>query len=85
MSREPAQQVGLRRKGQLAVGFDADLCVFAPDDTFVVDPAHLQHRNPVTPYAGRTLAGVVHSTWLRGQRVELDAAPRGRLLRRGEA
>jgi allantoinase len=85
MSREPAQQVGLRRKGQLAVGFDADLCVFAPDDTFVVDPAHLQHRNPVTPYAGRSLAGVVRSTWLRGQRVELDAAPRGRLLRRGEA
>jgi allantoinase len=85
MSRGPAQQVGLRGKGQLAEGFDADFCVFAPDDTLVVDPSQLQHRNPVTPYAGRTLAGVVRSTWLRGQRVELDAAPRGRLLRRGEA
>lgn len=85
MSQRPAQLLGLRRKGQIAVGFDADFCVVAPDDTFVVDPSRLHHKNPVTPYAGRTLAGVVRSTWLRGQRVDLDGPPRGRLLRRGDA
>ncbi len=83
MSQGPAELVGLARKGQLAVGRDADLCVLAPDETFVVDPARLRHRNPVTPYAGRSLSGVVRSTWLRGQRVDLDGPPRGRLLRRG--
>ena len=45
----------------------------------------LQHRNPVTPYAGRPLAGVVRSTCLRGRRVDRDGEPGRRLLRRGEA
>ena len=84
MSTAPASQVGLDRKGGLAVGKDADFCVFAPDDSFVVDPGRLHHKNPITPYAGRTLAGVVRSTWLRGEPVTLTAAPRGRFLTRGE-
>ena len=37
--------------------------------TFVVDPAALHHRHPVTPYAGRPLPGVVRATWLRGEAV----------------
>lgn len=84
MSRGPADFVRLQRKGRIAVGSDADFCVFAPEDTFVVDETRLQHRNPITPYSGRTLHGVVRSTWLRGARVDIDAGPRGRLLRRGE-
>jgi allantoinase len=81
----PARLAGLRRKGRIAVGCDADLCAFAPDEAFVVDPATLHHRNAVTPYAGRTLMGVVRSTWLRGTEVLDGDTPRGRLLRRGEA
>ena len=82
MSTAPADLVGLRAKGRLAVGADADLCVLAPDERFVVDPAALHHRNPVTPYAGRRLSGVVRSTWLRGREVDLAGPPAGRLLRR---
>jgi len=84
MAEGPARLVGLERKGRLAVGADADLCVFAPDEAFVVDPARLHHRNPVTPYAGRTLDGVVRSTWLRGSRLDL-VTPRGELLVRAAA
>jgi allantoinase len=83
MAAAPAQRVGLARKGRIAVGADADLCVFAPDEQFVVDAARLRHRNPVTAYDGRRLHGVVRSTWLRGERVDPDGRPRGRLLRRG--
>jgi len=83
MAERPAQLAGLRSKGGLAVGCDADFCVLAPDESFVVDPGQLHHRNPVTPYAGRRLDGVVRSTWLRGHLV--DGAPRGRFLVRGEA
>jgi allantoinase len=83
MAEGPAEQTGLVHKGRVALGGDADLCVFAPDQAFVVDPTRLHHKNPVSAYAGRALAGVVRSTWLGGARVDVDAQPRGRLLRRG--
>jgi allantoinase len=85
MCSGPASFVGLARKGRLAVGCDADVAVFAPDESFTVDVRSLQHKNPVTPYDGRRLTGVVRRTYLRGQEIDLDAAPRGRLLTRGEA
>jgi allantoinase len=60
--------------------------VFAPDATFRVDPARLHHRNPVTPYAGRELTGVVRDVRLRGGRIVADGEPigppTGRLLRK---
>jgi allantoinase len=84
MSQRPAELAGLESKGALALGHDADFCVFAPDETFVVDPFRLKHKNPITPYAGRTLSGVVRSTWLRGASINNDS-PAGRLLSRGEA
>ncbi|WP_255954049.1 allantoinase AllB [Streptomyces odontomachi] len=66
MSERPAGLVGLTRKGAIAPGRDADFAVLAPEATFTVDPTALQHRNPITAYAGRTLRGVVTSAWLRG-------------------
>ncbi len=84
MSTAPARRVGLAGKGEIAVGADADLCVFAPDEAWTVDVARLHHKNPVSPYAGRTLTGTVRSTWLRGAPIDLSAEPRGLLLRRWE-
>jgi allantoinase len=83
MATAPARRVGLDGKGEIAVGADADLCVFAPDEEFVVDVNLLHHRNPVSAYAGRTLSGTVRQTWLHGLPIDLTAARRGRLLRRG--
>jgi allantoinase len=84
MSSGPAELAGLSRKGRIEVGFDADFCIFAPDESLTVVPAKLQHRHPVTPYAGRTLNGVVRETLLRGQSIDLQE-PRGQLLARGAA
>jgi allantoinase len=82
MATAPADRVGLRHKGRIAAGADADLVRFAPGEEFVVDVATLHHRNPVSAYAGHRLTGVVRETWLRGRPV--GAAPRGTLLRRHE-
>ncbi len=78
MAAEPARLAGLPRKGAVAVGNDADLVAFAPEERWTV--GDLRHRNPVTPYAGRELHGVVRRTWLRG---EPAGGTDGRLLRRG--
>jgi allantoinase len=84
MAERPARLAGLERKGRIAPGYDADFCVFAPDEAFVVDPERLHHRHRLTPYDGRPLHGVVRGTWLRGQELAGDQ-PRGRLLTRGAA
>ncbi|WP_202873475.1 allantoinase AllB [Kribbella speibonae] len=84
MAAAPAAQTGLTMKGGIEVGYDADFCVLAPDETFTVDAHQLQHKNAITPYDGRTLTGVVRSTWLRGAPVDIAVDPRGRLLTRGE-
>ena len=79
MAAAPARLAGLPGKGAIAVGRDADLVAFAPDEAWTVGQLH--HRNPVTPYAGRTLTGRVRRTWLGG--VPVTGEPRGRLLARG--
>jgi allantoinase len=79
MAAAPAALVGLDGRGAIAPGHRADLSVFAPDETFVVDPAKLRHRNPVSPYAGRTLRGVVEQTWLAGKPIG-DDERRGQMV-----
>jgi len=86
MSAAPARLVGLHQKGAIEVGKDADLLEFQPAKEFTVTPAELFHRNPVSPYAGKVLQGVVQQTWLRGtliyQNGALTGAPRGQFLYR---
>jgi len=79
MCAAPAALAGLSRKGRIAAGCDADLLVFDPDAEWIVDPARLQQRHKLTPYAGRRLRGAVRTTFLRGVRVWDD----GRLVREG--
>jgi allantoinase len=82
MAAAPARLVGLTAKGRIAPGYDADLCVLTPEQSFVVDPARLHHKHPATtPYHGRTLHGVVQATILRGQLID-PGQPRGKLLTR---
>ncbi|MEV0384488.1 allantoinase AllB [Nonomuraea sp. NPDC050643] len=78
MSANPAALAKISGKGGMKVGNDADLVAFDPDADHLVDAALLHHKNPVTPYHGRTLKGAVLTTWLRGRPV--DGAPHGRFL-----
>ena len=70
MGAGPARLVGLQhRKGKLAPGYDADLVIWDPDRSCVVDPATLRQRHHLTPYAGRELFGVVRATFSGGHPV----------------
>ena len=65
-----ALQVGLETcKGSIAVGLDADLCVFDDTARWTVEPSTMLFRNKCSPYQGREMRGVVRETWVRGNRV----------------
>lgn len=65
-----AAQIGLGHvKGDLAVGFDGDLCVFDDETEWTVEPSTMLFRNKCSPYQGRRMRGMVRETWVRGRKV----------------
>ena len=68
LSRAPAV-LGRIPGGSIESGARADLVAWDPDAEFTIDPAALRQRQPFSPYAGRTVRGVVHRTWVAGHLV----------------
>lgn len=80
LSAAPARLAGLDdRKGRIAIGYDADLTVFDPDDETVVSATDLHQRHSLTPYDGMRLAGRVREVLLAGE----STPERGKLLESG--
>ncbi len=89
LSFNPAQRFGLRNKGDIAIGYDADVVLVDPQETFVVHAADSESQQGYTPFEGQELTGRVKSTFLRGQRIfhngDIVGPARGRYLRRPTA
>ena len=74
----PARLFGLRRKGAITVGNDADLVFVDPNREWTVRAADLPGSAGWSPYEGRSLRGSVVETWSRGVPVARDGQPIGR-------
>lgn len=63
----PAQLMGFTKKGQIAVGYDADLVVFDPRQPVTLSTKTLHENVDWTPYDGFQLTGWPRHTLSRGQ------------------
>ena len=67
--KNPAERYGLLNKGDIAVGYDADLVLLDDKQSFVVRAAESESSQGYTPFEGMELNGKVTSTFLRGNLV----------------
>lgn len=82
----PAARYGLTGKGNIDVGYDADLVIFDPEEVFEVNAANSPSTQGYTPFEGQELTGKVKTTFLRGQMVydngDVVGEPQGKYLSR---
>jgi allantoinase len=82
----PAQRFGLNRKGDLAVGFDADIALVDPARSWVIAAKDSPSTQGYTPFEGLEMSARVDATFLRGMKVFENGAvigkPRGEYLHR---
>lgn len=88
LSEQPAKLFGMYpRKGALAVGSDADIVIFDPDDTGCITAAAQHQAVDYTPYEGFETRGRVETVLLSGAVAVEDGrvvkTGRGRFVRRG--
>jgi allantoinase len=85
-SFNPARRFGLRAKGDLAVGMDADIALVDPARSWVVRADDSLSGQGYTPFEGIELGAAVTTTLLRGEVIydegRIIGAPRGRYLHR---
>jgi allantoinase len=86
IGRNPAERFGLHTKGDIAEGYDADLVLLDPHETYTVRADDSASTQGYTPFEGMELRGRVEHVWLRGQRIlasgEVVGDPRGRYIAR---
>ena len=86
LALNPARRYGLLHKGDIAVGFDADLALLDPEQRFTVRAAESPSAQGYTPFEGQELTGRVTATFLRGslawEHGRVVGPARGRYIRR---
>ena len=86
-STAPARLYNLPNKGSVAIGQDADLCIWDPGREVTIDDTMVRDLTGYTPYAGRSVTGWPETVLRRGEVLvregSLEAQPgSGRFLPR---
>lgn len=70
LTTNPAKIFGLKTKGKIAVGYDADITIFSPNEEFVVKKFYSKSSN--SPFIGWKLKGKIKYTICNGKVVFTD-------------
>ncbi|MFH1201494.1 MAG: dihydroorotase [Candidatus Omnitrophota bacterium] len=73
LSTNPAKVLGLKTKGALSVGLDADIIVVDPQKEWLVKKDGFQSKAKNSPFIGRTLRGIVEYTICNGEIAYINA------------
>ena len=88
-SWNPAQRYGLNKKGDIAVGYDADIALVDPSKTWTIHAKDSPSMQGYTPFEGLEMSARVDATYLRGEKIYADGQvlgkPRGQYLFRPTA
>jgi dihydroorotase len=63
----PAQLLGLRNKGSLRAGADADVTIIDPEARFSIDPTRFRSKSQNTPFGGWEVCGRAHTVIVGGE------------------
>ena len=84
--KNPAERFGVLSKGDVAVGFDADLVLVDPTEKYTVRAADSESSQEYTPFEGFEMTYRVKDVWLRGRQIlgngSVLGEPEGRFIAR---
>jgi allantoinase len=69
VTSKPANFLKANKKGIIAVGNDADIVIWNPTQTQVIQESGIFFKHKISPYIGQELSGVVLETIVNGQTV----------------
>ena len=69
LSTGTARMFGLKDKGEILVGKDADIVIFDPEQKFTITQDKLHMNVDYTPYEGMEMTGMPYAVYSRGKRV----------------
>ena len=88
LSWNPAQRYGIGSKGDIAPGFDADIVLVDPEESFIVGETDSPSKQGYSPMDGQKISGTIKQTFLRGQLVyengQVIGQPQGQYVMRNK-
>ena len=86
VASNPAERYGLDRKGHIAPGFDADIAIVDPTNSFIVRAEDSDSSQEYSALEGIEIGATVTDTFLRGEPIltggRVVGGPRGRFIHR---
>ena len=87
LSENPARRFGLKGKGAIKVGNDADIVILNSEKSYVLNEGDMYYKNKMSAYTGRNIGCKVEKTFLRGQLVYdsengIQGEPQGKFIAR---